>query len=129
MPMPAGGEFIDHREVERGAIGEIDQDLVLAVFEHVIESRAAPGLRRVALAGRPIFEHVALVGIDIAPAKPMPFANQRSQNPRTRSFSAAPARPWLTTQFIRFRRDVASIRYYAQQLRVMKRPAGGHGGW
>jgi len=51
MPVTFCGQFIDHREVERGAIGEIDQDLVLAVFEHVIESRAAPGLRRVALAG------------------------------------------------------------------------------
>ena len=58
------------REIERRAIGKIDPHLVMAVFEHVIEGRAAPVLRRVALAGRPIFEGVALVGLDVVPAKP-----------------------------------------------------------
>ena len=58
------------REIERGAIGEIDQHLVMAVFEHVKEGRAAPVLRGVALAGRAVFEGVALVGLDVVPAKP-----------------------------------------------------------
>src|ERR1700722_3246777 len=38
-----------------------------------------------------------------------PAARQRSQKPRTRSFSDAPVRPWLVSQFIRFRRGANSM--------------------
>ena len=62
-------EIVDHREVERGAIGEIDRQFVIAVFKHVVEDRAAPVLRGVALVGRSIFERVALVGFGVVPAK------------------------------------------------------------
>ena len=63
MPVALGGELVDRREIERGAIGQIDPHLVVAVFEHVKEGRAPPVLRGIALAGRSIFEAVALVGL------------------------------------------------------------------
>ncbi len=49
-----------------------------------------------------------------------PPALQRSQKPRTRSFSGKPVRPWLTSQFINRSRGVKSISYYAAQSRGMK---------
>ena len=42
MPVTLCGQIIDHREIERGAIGKIDPHLVMAVFEHVKEGGAAP---------------------------------------------------------------------------------------
>src|ERR1700730_6483102 len=42
-----------------------------------------------------------------------PSARQRSQKPRTRSFSGSPVRPWLTSQFIRCSRGVGAISCYA----------------
>ena len=130
MLVALGGELVDHREIERVALGEIDPDLVLAVFEHVIEDRAAPVLGGIALAGRAVFEGVAFVGLSVVPAKAAaledrvqrideddgrattsrPSARQRSQKPRIRSFSGRPVRPWLTSQFIRRRRGVSSMK-------------------
>jgi len=51
MPVTSGSEIVDHRKIERGAIGEIDPHLVMTVFEHVIEGGAPPVLRGVACAG------------------------------------------------------------------------------
>ena len=50
-------------------VGQIDQHLVMAVFEHMKEHRAAPILRRVALVGRSILETIGLVGLGIVPTK------------------------------------------------------------
>jgi hypothetical protein len=69
MPVTFGSEIVDHRKIERGAIGEIDPHFLLAVFEHVKEGGAPPVLRGVARAGRSIFEAVALVGFGVVPAK------------------------------------------------------------
>src|ERR1700730_4962685 len=49
-----------------------------------------------------------------------PCARQRSQKPRTRSCSARPVRPWLTSQFVSRNRSVKSIGYYAAQSCVTK---------
>jgi len=109
-------------------IGEIDQHFVMTVFEHVMEDRAAPVLRRVALAGWSILEGIGLVGFGIVQRNPRPskigcsvsmktiardksrpLARQRSQKPRTRSFSGRPVRPWLTSQFISCNRGATSM--------------------
>ena len=76
MPVTLRGEIVDHREIERGAIGKIDPHFVMAVFEHVKEDGAAPVLRGVALAGRSIFEAVALVGFGVVPAKSAALENR-----------------------------------------------------
>ena len=69
MLVTLGGEIVDHREIELVAIGEIDPDLVMAVLEQMMEGRAAPGLGGIALIGRAIFEHFALVALGVVPAK------------------------------------------------------------
>ncbi len=69
-------EFADHREVEFRAIGEIDHKLVVAVFEHVVESGTAPVLRRIALTGRSVFETIALIGLAVVPAETAPLENR-----------------------------------------------------
>ena len=76
MPVAVCGELIDQREIERCAIGEIDLEFVMAVFEHVIEGGAAPVLRGMALAGRSILEGVALVGFGVVPAKSAALENR-----------------------------------------------------
>src|SRR5450432_4183608 len=76
MPMPLCGELVDQRKIKRGAIGEINLELIEATFEHVIENRAAPVLCGFAFAGRAVFEHVAFVGLGIVPAKSAPFENR-----------------------------------------------------
>ena len=122
------GELVDRREVERGAIGEIDPQFVMAVLEHVKEGRAPPVLRRIALPVGPYSKlSLSLVSVSFQrnprPSKigcsvsmktsprdrSRPSARQRSQKPRTRSFSARPVRPWLTSQFISLRRGARSI--------------------
>ena len=70
------GKLVDRREVERGAIGEIDPQFVVAVLKHVKEGRAPPVLRRIALPGRSIFEAVALVGLGVVPAKSAALENR-----------------------------------------------------
>ncbi len=70
------GELMDHREVEMGAIGQVDRKLVMALFEHVMEGRAAPVLRRLALVGRTVFERIALVARPIAPAEAAALENR-----------------------------------------------------
>ena len=69
-------QLVDHREVERGAIGKIDPHFVMAVFEHVKEGGAAPVLRRIALGGRAVFEALAFVGFGVVPAKSAPLENR-----------------------------------------------------
>jgi len=65
MLVTLGGKIADHREIKLIAIGEIDLQFLVAVFEHVKERRAPPVLRRIALRRRTVFEDVALVGIGI----------------------------------------------------------------
>ena len=75
VPVPARGEIGDHREVERW-IGKIEPQFVMAAFEHVIKRGAAPVQRGVALAGRPVFEAVALVGFGVVPAESAALENR-----------------------------------------------------
>ena len=122
------GKLVDRREVERGAIGEIDPHFVVAVLQHVKEGRAPPVLRRIALPGRSIFEAVALVGLGVVPAKSAALENrvQRIDEDQAarqiEAFGAAalaeaaheivlgkPVRPWLTSQFISLRRGARSM--------------------
>ena len=70
------GEFAHEFEPVGPAIGEFDRQFLVAVFEHVIEDRAAPGLGGFALVGRAIFEHVAFVGLGVVPAKAAAFENR-----------------------------------------------------
>ena len=42
MPVAFFGQFGKHRKAKLGVIGQIDQQLIMAVFEHVKEDRAAP---------------------------------------------------------------------------------------
>ena len=128
------GQLAHEFESMASAIGEVDRHFLDAAFEHVVEDRILPGLRGFALVGRPIFERVAFVGLGVVPANAAaleirvqridedhparqadPSAQQRSQKPRIKSFSGRPVRPWLTSQFIRRRRGVSSICYYAAQ--------------
>src|SRR5258708_35683663 len=76
MPVTFGSEIVDHRKIERGAIGEIDPHFLLAVFEHVKEGGAPPVLRGVARAGRAILEAVALVCFGVVPAEPAALENR-----------------------------------------------------
>ena len=76
MPVTFGGEVVDQRKIERGAIGEIDPHFLLAVFEHVKEGGAPPVLRGGARAGRAILEDVALVCFGVVPAKPAALENR-----------------------------------------------------
>src|ERR1700744_6285398 len=46
----------------------------MAPFEHVEEYRTTPSV--VIVAGRPIFERIAFVGVDIVPAKSTTFENR-----------------------------------------------------
>src|ERR1700730_7436895 len=62
--------------MKRGELGKTDPYLVMAVLEHVKEGRAAPVLRGVAIVGRAVFEGVALVGVDVVPAKPAAFIDR-----------------------------------------------------
>ena len=48
----------------------------MAVFEHVVEGRAPPVLRGIALVGRTIFESFAFVGLGIGPAKSAPLEDR-----------------------------------------------------
>src|SRR5256885_616895 len=66
------GEF----EIVGCVTGELDRQFLMAVFEHVIEDRTAPGLRGLALVGRAIFEDVALVGLGVVPAKAAALENR-----------------------------------------------------
>src|SRR6266478_801157 len=76
MPVASCRELIDQREIKRCAIGEIDLELVMTVFEHVIERGAAPVFRGRALAGRSVLEGVALVCFGVVPAKSAPLENR-----------------------------------------------------
>ena len=67
MTMALCSKLGDRREVERGAIGEIDPHFVVAVLEHVKEGRALPVLRRITLPGRLLFEAISLVGLGVVP--------------------------------------------------------------
>ena len=58
------------------AVGKVDRQLLMAVFEHVVEDRAPPGLRGFALVGRAIFEDVAFVGLGVVPAKAAALENR-----------------------------------------------------
>jgi hypothetical protein len=71
-----GCKVIDHREVERGAIGKIDPHFVMTAFEHVKEGGAAPISCSIAVSGRPVFEALALVGFTVVPAKSAPLENR-----------------------------------------------------
>ena len=70
------GEFAHEFEIGGHAVGELDRQFLVAVFEHVIEDRAPPGLRGLALVGRAIFEDVAFVGLGVVPAKAAAFENR-----------------------------------------------------
>jgi len=70
------GEFVHELESVSPAIGEVDRQFLMAVFEHVVEDRTAPGLGGFALVGRTIFEDVAFVGLGIVPAKAAAFKNR-----------------------------------------------------
>lgn len=76
MPVAPRGEIVDHGEIQRGAIGKVDLDIVVAVFEHVMEDRAAPVPRGVALTGRSVLECIVLVGFGVVPAKSAPLENR-----------------------------------------------------
>src|SRR3977135_2258994 len=76
MPVALGGELIDQREIEGGAVGKIDPQFVMTVFEHVIEGGPTPVLRGIALAGRSILEDSALVCFGVVPAKSAPLENR-----------------------------------------------------
>ncbi len=76
MPVTFGSEIVDHRKIERGAIGEIDPHFVMTVFEHVIKGGAPPVLRGIARAGRSILEAVALVCFGVVPAKSAPLEDR-----------------------------------------------------
>lgn len=71
-----GREIFDHAEILRSTCGEIERQLLLAVFEHVVEHAAPPVLRAVALIGRPVFERVALVGRGVVPAEAAAFEDR-----------------------------------------------------
>ena len=62
-------EVIDHREIERCGVGEIEPQLLVAMLQHVEEGAAPPVPRRIAGIGRAILETVALVGFGVVPAK------------------------------------------------------------
>jgi len=51
------------------AIGEIDHELVQAVFQLVVEGRPPPVGLGIAGFGRTIFETIALVALGVGPAK------------------------------------------------------------
>ncbi len=70
------GEIADNSEVVGIAIGEVDRQFLMAVFEHVVENRTPPRLRGFALVGRAVFEHVALVGLGVVPAKAAALENR-----------------------------------------------------
>ena len=70
------GKFAHEFEIVGPAIGEVDRQLLMAVFEHVIEDRVAPGFGGFALVGRAIFEDVAFVGLGIVPAKAAALENR-----------------------------------------------------
>ena len=147
MPVALGGKLVDQREVERGAIGEIDPHLVMAVFEHVKEGGAPPVLRRIAFPGRAIFEAVALVGFGVVPAKSAALENRvqridEDQPARQiEAFGAAalaeaahqivlgrPVRPWLTSQFISLRRGTRSMPDQVHMVVLPHLLAGSSGG-
>ena len=71
------GELAHEFEIGgHAAIGQIDRQFLVAVFEHVVEDRTPPRLRGFALVGRAIFENVAFVGLGIVPAKAAAFENR-----------------------------------------------------
>ena len=69
MPVTFFGELADHREIQRGGISQIDAELVVAVFQHVMEGGTAPVLCSITVGRGLVFEAVALVGLGVAPAK------------------------------------------------------------
>ena len=69
MLVALGGELVEPRIAVRGGVGEVDDALLVTLFEHVVEDRAPPAFRGVALVARAILESFGLVGFDVVPAK------------------------------------------------------------
>src|SRR6185436_3165633 len=69
MPVTLLRKFAQPREIERGGIGQIEPDLIMAVLEHVEEDRAPPmlGSLAVVITGRAIFECVPFIGRRMIP--------------------------------------------------------------
>src|SRR6202043_2211606 len=76
MPVSPVGEIADHPEPKRGAVAEVDNEFVMAVFEHVVKHGTAPVPRRLALTARTIFKAVGFVGFGIVPAKAAPLIDR-----------------------------------------------------
>jgi len=142
---PLAASFIDHGEIERTAIGEIDPQLVMAVLEHVIEGGAPPvfARRRPSLVEPYSKMSLSLVSVafqrksaafedrmqridegpapprQIEPACPAALAEAAQQIVSRADRSG----PGGTSQFIRRKRGDSSMTYYAAQCWVIKSDA------
>lgn len=67
--VPLGGKLFEFRIAVRGSVGQIAHALIVTLFEHLVEDRASPAFRGVALLGRTVLETVGLIGLDVVPAE------------------------------------------------------------
>ena len=74
--MALGGEFVEPGIAVRGRVGQVDHALLVALFEHVVEDRALPAFRSIALLSRAVLETFGLVGLDIVPAEATALENR-----------------------------------------------------